>query len=99
MKTNIQIFNYNGSDITMKNENGIVYVNLTEIAKAFPEKNLSQIIQSSEIQEYISELSKLYNYSLAENQLITTIRGGNNPGTWAGKPHKRRHQRTFVRGK
>jgi phage antirepressor YoqD-like protein len=87
---NTNIFQYNGNNITMKKENGNVYVNLTEIAKAFPDKNLSQIINSQEINEYVCELSKLQIYSLAENQLLTTVRGGNNPGTWA-------HQKVALR--
>ena len=86
----IQIFNYEGSNVTFKNENGIVFVNLTEIAKAFPDKNLSQIVQSSEIQEYIRELSDIYNYISAD--LLRVIKGGypNEQGTWA-------HQRVALR--
>jgi prophage antirepressor-like protein len=54
------------------------------------EMNLSQIINSQEINEYVCELSKLQIYSLAENQLLTTTRGGNDPGTWA-------HQKVALR--
>ncbi len=32
---NTSIFRFKGNDITMKQENGIVYVNLTEVAKSF----------------------------------------------------------------
>lgn len=57
---NIQVFNYNGSNVSMtRNENGIVYVNLTEVAKAFPNKNLTQIVNSQEIKDYCESLSKL----------------------------------------
>ena len=85
METNIQIFNYNGTDITMKKENGCVYVNLTEIAKAFPEKNLSQIVKSQEISEYVQELAAIYNYIAPD--LLQVING---VGTWA-------HQRVALR--
>lgn len=43
---NTSIFRFKGNDITMKQENGIVYVNLTEVAKSFPNKNLSKILNS-----------------------------------------------------
>lgn len=86
---NIQVFNYNGSNVSMaRNGNGIVYVNLTEVAKAFPNKNLTQIVNSQEIKEYCESLSKLQNYSLAD--LLIVKRGGNDNGTWA-------HQKVALR--
>lgn len=89
--TNIQIFNYNGSSVPMtRNENGIVYVNLTEVAKAFPNKNLTQIVNSQEIKEYCESLSKLQNYSFAD--LLIVKKGAPNlgGGTWA-------HQKVALR--
>lgn len=83
-----QIFSYNGNNVTMRVQNGTVYVNLTEVAKAFPEKNLTNIINSQEISDYCEKFSKLQNYSLADLLIVT--RGGNNPGTWA-------HQRVALR--
>lgn len=56
-------------------------VNLTAMAKAYPDKNLTQIVNSQEIKEYCTSLSKLQNYSLAD--LLQVRRGGDNPGTWA----------------
>ena len=90
MEASMQIFNYNGSNITMKNENGIVYVNLTEVAKAFPEKNLSQIVNSFEISEYVQRLSEIQNYISAD--LLQVTKGGNpyEQGTWA-------HQKVALR--
>jgi phage antirepressor YoqD-like protein len=91
MKNEIQIFNYNGSDITIKKENGIVYVNLTEIARAFPEKNLSQIVNSQEVRDYVQRLAEIQNYSSAD--LLRVTRGGNDKdqqGTWA-------HQKVALR--
>lgn len=83
-----KIFNYNGNNVTMRMENGTVYVNLTEFAKPFPDKNLSTIINSKEINEYCESLSKLKNFSLADLLIVT--RGGNMPGTWA-------HQKVALR--
>lgn len=83
-----QMFSYNGNSVTMKVQNGVVYVNLTEVAKAFPSKNLTQIVNSQEIKEYCECLSKLQNYSLADLLIVT--RGGNSNGTWA-------HQKVALR--
>lgn len=72
----------------MKKENGNVYVNLTEVAKSFPEKNLTNIINTQEISDYVEKLSKLQNYSLTD--LVQVTRGGATPGTWA-------HQKVALR--
>lgn len=80
---------YNGYEVELtKNENGIVYVNLTEVAKAFPNKNLTSIVNSQEIKEYCETLSKLKNFSLAD--LLIVKRGGSDNGTWA-------HQKVALR--
>jgi phage antirepressor YoqD-like protein len=84
------IFSYNGNSITMRNENGNVYVNLTEVAKSFPDKNLSKIINSQEISDYISRLSTITNVILPD--LLIVKNGGSNGehGTWA-------HQKVALR--
>ena len=84
------VFNYNGNSITLKKENGNVYVNLTEVAKSFPEKNLSSIINSQEIREYINRLSEIKNFSSID--LLKVTRGGDVSlqGTWA-------HQKVALR--
>ena len=82
-------YHYHGYEVRLtRNERGIVYVNLTEVAKAFPNKNLTQIVNSQEIKEYCESLSKLQNYSLAD--LLIVKRGGNDNGTWA-------HQKVALR--
>ncbi len=82
-------YDYNGHNVPMTRcDNGIVYVNLTEVAKAFPNKNLTQIVNSQEIKDYCESLSKLQNYSLAD--LLIVKRGGNDNGTWA-------HQKVALR--
>lgn len=88
---NNQVYNYNGNNITFQLGNGDVMVNLTDVAKAFPEKNLSQIINSLEIQEYVRRLTEIKNYSSAD--LLIVRKGGNNlskQGTWA-------HQKVALR--
>lgn len=88
---NNQVYNYNGNNITFQLGNGDVMVNLTDVAKAFPEKNLSQIINSLEIQEYIRRLTEIKKYSSAD--LLIVRKGGNNlskQGTWA-------HQKVALR--
>ena len=67
-----------------------MYVNLTEVAKAFPKKNLTQIINSQEIKEYCESLSKLQNYSFVD--LVVVRKGAPNlgGGTWA-------HQKVALR--
>lgn len=83
-----RIFNYNGNNVTMRMQNGTVYVNLTEFAKPFPDKNLSTIINSKGIREYITMLCELKN--LNPNNLLQITRGGNKSGTWA-------HQKVAIR--
>ena len=73
-------FDYKGSQISFEKGKNVM-VNLTSMAKPFPEKNLTQIINSQEINDYCISLSKLQNYSLAD--LLIVRRGGNNNGTWA----------------
>jgi phage antirepressor YoqD-like protein len=83
-----KVFSFNGNEVTMRLQDGTVYVNLTEFAKPFPGKNLTQIVNSLEIKEYCDALSKLQNYSLAD--LLQVTRGGNSNGTWA-------HQKVALR--
>lgn len=73
-------FDYKGSQISFEKGKNVM-VNLTSMAKPFPEKNLTQIINSQEINDYCISLSKLQNYSLAD--LLIVRRGDNNNGTWA----------------
>ena len=86
------IFCYNGNNVTMRVINGIVFVNLTEFAKPFPDKNLSQIINSKEITSYVTRKSEIRNYSTLD---ILQVRKGNyadgaEQGTWA-------HQKIAIR--
>ena len=83
MKT--ERFNYEGTEITLFQGDRGVMVNLTEVAKAFPEKNLSTIVNSQEIKEYVKKLAAIKNY-IATDLLIVT----NGVGTLA-------HQKVALR--
>lgn len=85
-----EVFSYNGTNVTMRNANGIVYVNLTEFAKAFPNKNLSTIINSQEITDYCEALSKLQNFSFADLLIVKRGAPELGGGTWA-------HQKVALR--
>lgn len=67
-------------------------MNLTEVAKAFPEKNLSTIVNSQEVKDYINRLSEIKNFSSLD--LLQVIKGnysdGRQQGTWA-------HQKVALR--
>lgn len=80
-----RIFNYNGNSITIRVKNGVAQVNLTEAARAFPDKNLTTIVNSKEITDYITRLIELKNFSSAD--LLDVTRGGDIrfQGTWAYK--------------
>lgn len=84
------VFNYNGNNITLKKENGNVYVNLTEVAKAFPEKNLSTIVNSQEIKDYVHRLSEIKNFSFADLLIVSKGAPHLGGGTWA-------HQKVALR--
>lgn len=76
-----KIFSYNGSKVTFKTKEGVVYVNATEMARPF-NKKVAEYLRLPSTKELIeAEVRKSH---LGENQLITTLRGGINGGgcTW-----------------
>ena len=85
-----KVFSFNGNEVTMRLQDGTVYVNLTEFAKPFPGKNLSTIINSQEIKDYCKALSEIKNFSSAD--LLIVSKGGDvsKQGTWA-------HQKVALR--
>ena len=78
-------FSYNGNKVRMKKANGIIFVCLTDMAKGFPDKNLSVIMNSKEMTDYITRIAEIRIFSSADFQPVTTIKGGNptEQGTWA----------------
>lgn len=81
MNTSIINFDYKGNQIPFEKGKDVL-VNLTAMAKPFPEKNLSQIVNSLEIKEYINALTEIQNYSSAN--LLIVRKGGDisQQGTW-----------------
>ena len=81
MTNPIEVFNYEGNNVTFYNKDGIVYINANEMAKSFSEsKRPSNWLKSSPAQDYIAEVAKATGVALADLQRVT--KGGNNPGTW-----------------
>lgn len=84
------VFNYEGEGVSFKKENGVVYVNMTSVAKKFPNKNLSKIANSDEITNYVNRLSEITNVRSAD--LLIIRKGGDvsKQGIWA-------HQKVALR--
>ena len=82
MNTSIINFDYKGNQIPFEKGKDVL-VNLTAMAKPYPEKNLSTIINSLEIKEYINALTEIKNFSSAD--LLIVRKGGDisQQGTWA----------------
>lgn len=87
-----QIFSYNGNSVRMRKMNGYILVCLTDFAKPFPDKNLSTIINSKELTDYVGRLSEIKNFSSLD--LLQVTKGnhsdGREQGTWA-------HQKVAIR--
>lgn len=81
MNTSIINFDYKGNQIPFEKGKDVL-VNLTAMAKPYPEKNLSTIINSVEIREYINALTEIKNFSSAD--LLIVRKGGDisQQGTW-----------------
>lgn len=75
-----KIFSYNGSDVTFRKDDGVVYVNATEMAKRFG-KAPGKWIELPSAQEFIKTLSVIRKL---DNGGIQTVRGGISGGgaTW-----------------
>lgn len=85
-----KMFSYNGINVRMRKMNGYILVCLTDFARLFPDKNLSTIINSKEITDYVNRLSEIKNF--ISTDLLQIIKGGNvsQQGTWA-------HQKIALR--
>lgn len=58
MQNSIINFDYKGNQIPFEKGKDVL-VNLTAMAKSYPEKNLTTIVNSQEINDYCYSLSKL----------------------------------------
>lgn len=76
------VFQYNGNPVTFRNENGIIYVNATEMAKHFNKVPYEYLRLPTTI-ELINELTDTGKSRNGDNQLIITERGGiDGGGSW-----------------
>ena len=71
-------FDFEGNNITFKVGEAIM-VNATEMAKPFG-KSAKHWLSNQSTVDYLSELSKVRNLTLAD--LVIVTKGGNNSGTW-----------------
>lgn len=72
----VSVFNYNGGSVTFKTEDGVVYVNATEMSKQFG-KRPSKWLELPSAKEFLSALQTIRK----SDSLIKTIEGKNG-GTW-----------------
>lgn len=79
MENLTKVFSYGGSTVTFRKHGGSTYVNATEMAKNFGKQPVHWLNQNGTT-EFIAELSKLRNRSLAD--LVMVTKGGNASGTW-----------------
>lgn len=76
-----KVFSYNGSNVTFKTDNGIVYVNATEMAKPFG-KRPSDYLRLPSTNELISSVVRFSH--IGENEAVIKTKGGIDGGgsTW-----------------
>ena len=83
MDTRLSIYAYEGNEVTFSNGDNVM-VNATQMAKAFG-KQPNDWLKTEQAQRMIEAIAKTNIFGLADNQLVVTIKGGNNPeerGTW-----------------
>ena len=74
-----RIYNYNGTDITFLSGNGDVMVNATQLAKPYGRRP-NDYLSLPSTRQLVNAVTR--KYGIDENQLVRTIQGGNNSGTW-----------------
>ena len=60
------------NDVSFLKENDEVMVNLTDMAKGFPKKNLAVIMNSKEMREYIRAIKRRYEARETEIQICSS---------------------------
>lgn len=83
LMSNLLKYAYQGSEVTFSNGENVI-VNATQMAKAFG-KQPNDWLKTEQAQRMIEAIAKTNIFGLADNQLVVTIKGGNNPeerGTW-----------------
>lgn len=76
---NLQIFNYNDTPVSFQMGDGELMINATEMAKPFGKK-VHEYLRLPSTNEIIRAIAG--KPLIAENQIVKTVRGGLNPGTW-----------------
>lgn len=74
----LQLFNYNGNNVSFRKEDDSVFVNATEMAKPFG-KLPSGWTRSQYAQDFITTLSAMRNYIASD---LLKVKNGDNGGTW-----------------
>ena len=82
MQNSIINFDYKGNQIPFEKGKDVL-VNLTAMAQSYPEKNLTTIVNSQEINDYCYSLSKLKKYSFADLLIVRKGAPHLGGGTWA----------------
>lgn len=75
----MSIFSYNGSKVTFRSENELLYINATEMAKPFG-KQVKDWKRLKSTEQFVASLSAKRQISLLG--LFIVNQGGANPGTW-----------------
>ena len=75
----LQIFSYNETPVTFKNENGVVFISATEMAQSFGKRPID-FLKTQSTDNFLNELSKVRKITLTD--LVKVIHGGNENGTW-----------------
>lgn len=74
-----KLFDYQGNKVTFKNENGVTYVNATQMAKAFG-KLPKDYLKSQQAIELIAKISERTN--VLSGDIVQVKKGGDLQGTW-----------------
>ena len=75
----LQIFSYNETPVTFKNENGVVFLSATEMAQQFG-KMPKDYLKTQSAKELVNTLSARTN--VLPTDLVQVVNGGQNYGTW-----------------
>lgn len=73
------IYSYQGSEISFISKGESTMINATQMAKSFG-KQVYEYLRLPSTKELINAITG--KSRIAENQLVKTVRGGLNPGTW-----------------
>lgn len=75
----LQIFSYNETPVTFKNENGVVFLSATEMAKQFG-KTPKDYFRTKAAQDFMSAISA--RLKCLPTEIVQVVNGGQNYGTW-----------------